>query len=201
MKKLLINTILVSVFALLTQSCKKTLEEDPKTFISPNAFFNSPESYEQAVKGIYATIPFTLEGNAMSMRETFSDIIGPPSPAYEQGLPTYQNNHQPFFYNVRDQWSYYYTMIKNANFIIKHLEESTILSDAQKSALTGEARFLRAFAFFFLVQFYGDIPMPTKPVEDYSSLQIDKSPQADVYNLIVEDLIHGWQRHYLPKCI
>ena len=187
MKKTFI--IISSLFLIvLLPACKKQLKEEPKTFISPGAFFTSPDSYDLTVKGIYSDIPATLSSNSWLTRESFSDINGTPDSKYEQGIPTYQNNHQPFFYNVREQWSAYYSMVKNANFILKELGSATVLSDAQKNALIGEARFLRAFAYFNLVQLYGDVPLRTEPVEDFSNVQIPRSPQADVYNLILEDL-------------
>jgi len=187
MKKTLI--IISSLFLIvLLPACKKQLKEEPKTFISPDAFFTSPDSYELTVKGIYSDIPATLSSNSWLTRESFSDINGTPDSKYEQGIPTYQNNHQPFFYNVREQWSAYYSMVKNANFILKELGVATVLSDAQKNALAGEARFLRAFAYFNLVQLYGDVPLRTEPIEDFSNVQIPRSPQADVYKFILDDL-------------
>jgi len=188
MKKYLI--LIVGFFLLLTifEGCEKTLQEKPRTFISPDAFFNTSESYEQAVKGIYVSLPGLYGGNTMMMREMFSDICGSPSPSYEQALPTYQNNHQPFFYNVRDEWSNDYSIAKNANFILNELANSIILSDLQKNSLSAEARFLRAFAYFQLVQFFGDMPLRTTPIENYSDIQIPRSKQEDVYNLILEDL-------------
>lgn len=196
MKKFILHITVVLV-AFMSQSCTKSLQENPRTFISPDAFFSSPESYEQAVKGIYVSLPGTVSGNAMMMRETFSDIIGTPSASYEQALPTYQNNHQPFFYNVREQWSTYYTIVKNANFILQKVDESVILSDEQRNKFSAEARLLRAFAYFCLVQLYGDIPMPVKPVEDYGDLQIARSPQEEVYSLITGDL--SFAETYLPE--
>ena len=38
------------------------------------------------------------------------------------------------------------------------------------------------------MQLYGDVPLRTAPLEDFSNVQISRSPQADVYNLILEDL-------------
>src|SRR3954469_25895102 len=103
MKKIFGFFINASLSLLLFTSCKKTLEETPKTFVNPDAFFTSPASYDLGVVGIYRTIPNTLGYGGWLTRESFSDIIGPVSGAYEQGLPVWQNNHQPFFYNVRDQ--------------------------------------------------------------------------------------------------
>lgn len=191
MKKILIIIISTSLLFSVLPGCKKSLIEKPRTFVSPDAFFNSPASYDLGVVGIYRTIPATLGNNGWLTRESFSDIIGTVSGAYEQGLPVYQNNHQPFFYNVRDQWTNHYAIVKDANFMLKKLDESTVLSVALKNALTGEARFLRAYAYFNLVQLYGDIPLRNTPLEDLSNVQIPKSPQADIYKLIVDDLIYA----------
>jgi hypothetical protein len=188
MKKYL--SLIVGAFFLLTifEGCEKNLQEQPKTFISPDAFFNSADSYDQAVKGVYVSLAGLYAGNSMTMREMFSDICGSPAPSYEQALPIYLNNHEPFFYNVRDEWSNDYTIVKNANFVLSELGKSSILTATQKSSLTAEARFLRAFAYFQLVQFFGDVPLRTDPVENYSDIQIPRSSQDSVYNLILGDL-------------
>jgi starch-binding outer membrane protein, SusD/RagB family len=189
MKKLL-NSFIYSLFALFVfTGCEKSLEENPRTFVSPDGLYTSAASYDLTVAGIYRTIPGTIGYNAWLSRESFSDIIGPVSGAYEQGLPVYQNNHQPFFYNVRDLWTTHYAIIKDANFILKKLNEATILTDAQKSALIGESRFMRAYAYFQLVQLYGDVPIRTEPLEDLGNVQIARSSEEEVYALILEDLM------------
>jgi hypothetical protein len=184
-------SIIINVFLILLFStgCKKTLEENARTFVSPDGLFNTASSYDLTVMGVYRTIPATIGNNSWLTRESFSDIIGPVSGAYEQGQPVYQNNHQSFFYNVRDQWVNHYAIVKDANFILKKLEEATILSPTQKNELLGEARFLRAYAYFQLVQLFGDVPLRLTPLEDLSNVQISRTPQAEVYDKIVEDLI------------
>jgi hypothetical protein len=167
--------------------CKKTLQEKPVTFISPTTFFTNAASYEQAVEGIYSSLPNLYGGNSMMMREMFSDIDGSPSPLYEQALPTYQNNHQPFFYNVRGEWANDYTIVKDANFILGYLPSATI-DATEKNQLIAEAEFLRGFAYFQLVQFYGDVPLRLKSIDDYSDVQIPRSPQDSVYTQILADL-------------
>jgi hypothetical protein len=157
------------------QGC--SLEEEPRTFISPNVFFTNEASYDAAVISIYNSISFYNS----SMQELFSDIYTDPDASIEQALPTYQNNVQPFFYNTRGFWSSGYAVVKNANFILSKLP-------AEYSGLIAEARFLRALAYFRLVQFYGDIPLRDTPVESYDQVQLSKSSQQEVYDFILEDL-------------
>src|SRR5690606_33737836 len=127
------------------QSCEKELVESPKTFISPDTFFKNPASYELAVLGTYSRIGNLYAGRVMTMREMFSDIYGPPSGAVEQAMPTYNNTHQPFFYNTRDLWGGAYSIIKDANFILEKLPNAD-LPEKKVNELMAEARFLRAFS-------------------------------------------------------
>lgn len=175
--------------------CKKTLDESAKTFISPENFFKNAESYELAVRGIYANLPL-YSGNKAMMLEMCTDIYGNPASAYEQALPMYQNAPSDVYYNTRENWADAYAIIKNANFILAALPTGP-LADTKKVALSAEARFLRAYAYFHLVQLYGDIPMPVKPATDYGSLQMPRSPQATIYGLILDDLKYAEQN--LPE--
>jgi hypothetical protein len=190
MKKSFIKAFLFCSLLPLFQACTDDLQESPKTFISPENFFSNPDSYESAVKGIYSSVAGYYSGNSMMMREMFSDINGTPSASFEQALPAYRNGSEPFFYNTRGEWANSYTLIKNANFIIAELPKGT-LSDASKAALTAEARFLRAYAYFQLVQFYGDIPLRTAPIENYSNVQAPRHTQEEIYKLIFDDLLYA----------
>jgi hypothetical protein len=190
MKKIILPFTYLFITISIISSCSKKLDESPRTFVSPDAFFTTPESYDLGIAGIYRTIPSTIGNNNWLTRESFSDIIGPVSGAYEQGTPIYQNNHQPFFYNVRQLWGDNYSIIKDANFMLKKIAETSLLSTSQKAAMSGEAHFLRAYAYFILVQLFGDVPIRTEPLTEISdqSVKIPRSPQADVYKLILDDL-------------
>ena len=61
-------------------------------------------------------------------------------------------------------------------------------NDPNKNRIEGEAKFLRAWAYFDLVQFFGDVPLVLEPIDDPSNFQPPRSPQADVYKQIISDL-------------
>jgi hypothetical protein len=171
------------------QGC--SLNEDPKTFISPDAYFDGYDSYEAAVQGIYSNIASmpgdgieNMFGNdCMMIFEMFSDICREPDASYEQALPTYQNDRRPIFYNTRRFWKSAYAIIKNANFVLSKMPDTP-----EYTALAAEARFLRAYAYFYLVQVYGDVPLRKTPVESYKDIQIPRTSQVTVYEFILEDL-------------
>jgi hypothetical protein len=66
------------------------------------------------------------------------------------------------------------------------------MDETQKKALLGQAYFVRAFLYYHLVRLYGDVPLLDAPVEP-ATLYPTRSPQAEVYNLIIADLLAAEQ--------
>ncbi|MBS1915545.1 MAG: RagB/SusD family nutrient uptake outer membrane protein [Bacteroidetes bacterium] len=185
------SIIFASFFAILVfAGCKKTLEEKPVTFISPSSYFSNAQSYQSAVLGVYSDLGGLYQSNTYMLLEMCTDIYGQPSPSFEQALPMWQNAPNPVYYNTIDAWGSGYTLIKDANFILDNLAGATI-DATSKSQLTAEARFLRAYAYFYLVQLYGDIPLRTTTIENYSQVQIPRTGQDSVYNFILGDLTYA----------
>ena len=60
--------------------------------------------------------------------------------------------------------------------------------ESQKNEISAETKFLRAYAYFNLVQLYGDIPLRTETIQSVSEAQIARSPQSEVYDLIIQNL-------------
>ena len=84
-------------------------------------------------------------------------------------------------------WSDCYNFIFRCNAAIEGLENSTSLTPAIQKQLLGEAKFLRAFFYFNLVNYYGDacLALNTDPkVNGFLS----RSPVSAVYNQAIADL-------------
>jgi starch-binding outer membrane protein, SusD/RagB family len=95
----------------------------------------------------------------------------------------YQNNIQSA--NV-GQWSILYKELYSLNAAIEGITGSTAQMDNRNQWL-GETYFLRAQNFFYLVNLFGDVPMPiTSNFQANNGL--GRTPQADVYKQIISDL-------------
>jgi len=77
--------------------------------------------------------------------------------------------------------------ILRCNLAIKTIPEMDIDQDIKDRSL-GEAKFLRAHYYFLLVQFFGDVPLITEPQNPSDDLRPLRTPKAQVYELIVQDL-------------
>lgn len=84
-------------------------------------------------------------------------------------------------------WSSLYKSIYRANAVIEGLKNGKSLSSKVRQHLIGEAKFVRAFCYFYLVNLYGNVPILTSP--DYRENQDkERQPSSIVYDQILNDL-------------
>lgn len=84
-------------------------------------------------------------------------------------------------------WIPAYQLIYQANSIIDGLEASSGVSQPVKHQLEGEAKFIRAFSHFYLVNLFGDVPLITST--DYRETSVvARTPRDEVYKKIIDDL-------------
>ena len=84
-------------------------------------------------------------------------------------------------------WKPAYNFIYQINAAIEQLTISTSVTESVKNQLLGEMYFMRALCYFYLVNFFGDVPLVT--VTDYTiTAQRGRDPVEDVYAQILSDL-------------
>ncbi len=86
-------------------------------------------------------------------------------------------------------WKTAYITIYGANSVIEGIAASTsdALSETVRKELTGEAKFVRALAYFYLANLYGDVPLALS-VDFNQTANLPRAPLQQVYHQIIEDL-------------
>ena len=84
-------------------------------------------------------------------------------------------------------WSSAYNIIYMTNSLLEGLNNSNNISEEVYRNLKGEAQFVRAFTYFYLVNFYGDVPLVLSTDYVKNSL-ISRSPKEEVNQQILVDL-------------
>lgn len=87
-------------------------------------------------------------------------------------------------------WMFIYQQIYLANSAIEGLAKSNSLTPAVKKQLVGEAKFIRAFSYFYLVNLYGDIPLIMATDYKVNSL-MSRAPANEIWEEIIKDLIEA----------
>ena len=188
---LLILTVLVS-------SCEDTfLSPDLNTGINADSYFQNDEEIATGVLNIYDGIQgvnaLKITNNNLNhavqvefyLTEMRSDNTRTKSQEGEAA--------QFEFFNVQstngivyDYYRSYYNVIFRANLVLDNLGAATPGNAAQYE---GEARFLRAYAYFQLVRLFGDIPLVDKVIPPLDTqTAFTRVSTTEIYNLIVSDL-------------
>lgn len=100
---------------------------------------------------------------------------------YENGIAPASPVLNPYI------WTPAYNYIYQANAIIEGLSSSKNISPATINQLMGEALFIRAFNYFYLVNIFGGVPLVLET--DYrKNAQLARSSVSEVYSQIIADL-------------
>jgi hypothetical protein len=180
--------MLSGVFLLLITGCEK-LKEKPTDFVGPDNFFKTPAQVESA---------FVSSMQRLWGGWQFYDWMGYPEwPSQDDQL--YGGDLVIGDNDAAGSWQKHYQAIADLNPAIKALIEDQLgagVPQETKDQLMAEAKFLRAFNYFWLVRIYGDVPLILEDT-DVIKGDIVRSPVADVYNQIVEDMLFATQN--LPE--
>ncbi|MBT2621929.1 RagB/SusD family nutrient uptake outer membrane protein [Chryseobacterium sp. ISL-6] len=190
MKSLIYTLTIVLLFSI--SSCKKIIEVDaPIDRISSGSVFLEDGTALSAVLGLYsslasqtptfsdgaATIWMGLAADELNYTSTDAEII-----AFNTNMLTSSNSLV-----YRDFWRNPYEIIYQANACIEGLERSASLTSLLKKQLTGEALFVRAFCYWYLVNLFSDVPLILNTNYEHNSL-IPRTPAQNIMDQIILDL-------------
>lgn len=180
MKK--IHSLLIVFTLLFCLSCGKILEEHPQSQIVPS-FFNSASGVLGGIAGVYNEIrgQWGTEGFSSEMQAGTDEFI---QGASSGGGPVHTFNGLNST-NFGSAWAASFTAINTINGVLKY-GQSIDLPEATKKQYLAQAKFLRAFWYFYLVQTWGDVPLHTEFIT-LPSQSAKRDPAAEVYKLIIQD--------------
>jgi starch-binding outer membrane protein, SusD/RagB family len=176
-------SIVVLAIAFLSNSCSKILEESPRSGIVPS-FFNSPSGVLGGISGVYNDMrsAWGTEGFTTEMvAGTDEHLAG----ASASGIQVHNYNGLNGS-NFGAAWGTAYTDINTLNGVLEY-GQAIDLPEATRKQYLAQAKFLRAFWYFYLVQNFGDVPLNTTFIT-VPSQAASRQPVAEVYEQIIKDL-------------
>lgn len=173
--------------------CTKFVEVDPPaTSITNDNVYNSDATAIAVLNGIYTKMSSTsnISGYGLSTLSFFAGLSADELTLFSgatdvKQLSFYKNslsvNNGGFEY-----WSPTYQHIYTCNNAIEGLESSEGLTPSVKQQLLGEAKFMRAFFYFYLVNLYGNVPLILTTDTKANSV-MSRTDKAAVYEHIIAD--------------
>jgi hypothetical protein len=181
-----------SLCFVLLPSCTDVEEKVYDKYASEE-FFGSPEGAAVALAGVYSQIGGNWNGVGyagadngwydLNMMSTDEQVI----PHRKTGdwqldfARIHKHNWLPTDYILNNTWNWLYTSIFKANLAIEQLESA----NAEPSKIA-EARVLRAFFYYLLMDDFGNVPFYTK-----NDITVNELPQVSrqvVYDFVVKEL-------------
>jgi starch-binding outer membrane protein, SusD/RagB family len=197
MHKIMKKYIIIFIGFLVLVSCSDFLVESPKTQISSDQFFDSPDDARSSVNGLYRVGVGSWHGFSTSywdgtdaMRSGYLSGLfeHPESRIGVQVVKDLQMNAVNLSEWLNSVWSGHYNAIARANLAIANIPDVPGLSETEMNRLLAEARFFRAFNYFNLVKNFGDIPLVLEPVVSLGEIFVSRDNAANVYQQIITDL-------------
>tara|TARA_R110000765_G_scaffold153215_3_gene256091 strand:+ start:311 stop:1732 length:1422 start_codon:yes stop_codon:yes gene_type:complete len=184
--KIRINTLIYVLLAtFLLAGCDDFVEE--VEVVAPTAE-ESGEVFTptQFITGVYGRhTDFSYAFAYLGITEIISDNADKGSSPTDTGTDkhlldglTYTSTSPSF----RDMWTQWYKTIGRATLAIEYTEDYEPINESLRQRLIGEAKFLRALNYFWLVRGFGDVPIQEVNL-------VDRAPVSEVYAYIEQDLI------------
>lgn len=183
-------------------SCKKMVEiNEPISTLTSTEVFSTDAQAHSAMAGVYTRMINGSNGFNNSPYESFSNglttlLCGMSSDDFK-----YYSTSDVTYYNFNRNkllvadgpsarlWSSAYTTIYGANSVLEGIAESKseLLHEEVRQSISGEARFVRAFSFFYLVNCFGDVPLALS-IDFNKTAFLSRATVSDVYKQIITDL-------------
>lgn len=183
-----------TIASLMLESCADFLEvPTPATQIGSNTVFEDESTANSAMIGIYSAMTNSsgfasggLSSVTLLAGRSADDFINYSQSAAAEFAANELTQNNSY---VNDYiWKECYAYIYDTNQIIDGVANSTHLPQATKDQLGGEAKFLRAFCYFYLVNFFQNVPLITSTDYRINSVAVRSSNDV-VYAQIIEDLL------------
>ncbi len=170
-------------------SCEKKLDLVPTDFLAPANYYETRVQMEAALAGVYDAL---LNRFTYSEEYQYAFTSGTDENATNQRI---NNFDIPAHYNATSAsvyiggfWQQLYVGVNRANLLLQNIDKPTDLTAEQRNFIRGEAMFLRAYYYFMLTQWFGDVPLSTTPTTSLQTAQLARTPSIQVYDFIIKEM-------------
>jgi len=189
--KLKISSLVLVCSLLLLTGCKKDLlNKLPLDSPSSASFFNNKSEVDMGILGCYERIV-----NRIGLKGAMPWIVSldcttdidwnrDASPIGSLGNGTASSDNAA----AQNGWEDFYAVIARTNFLLDHIANAKGKVDAAYlKQVTAEARFVRAYSYFYLTGFFGDVPLVTKSISLEEAV-MPRTPKKEVIDWILKEM-------------
>lgn len=195
MKSMKIFTIAIMML-FCCSSCESFLDVGSPSSRETEDFYNTPNQCEQALLGIYNGLLPLSEYSVLLCEGRCDDVWTEPAEDKQRDYVDI-SVFNPSIYTIstlNSAWNDLYKIVARANLFLEKIENVEFLDVEDdgidlKATFIAEARFLRAYAYFELVRYFGRVPVSLNSLTVDEAMNLPQSDDYEVYaNGIIPDL-------------
>ena len=177
------NILIAMLVCLNICGCSDFLEEDPKGRLTTDNFYNSESDARQAINGVYRRLSDSWV-TGYNIKQIPNDLLKRASWDEASGLSNFTYGSENTY--IAGMWQNHYAVIKDCNSVIDN-----VTANKEKinnwERYVGQAHGIRAFLYFDLVRWFGDVPLVLTDTKSLDGLEVTRTPQKEVFRQIIED--------------
>lgn len=178
------NLYIAGICLGLLTGCNDYLTEAPLSAPATGQFFNNQTEMNAALTAVYNSVYWNTGSTPyQSMMDGWTDL------ALLRAVDLGEGNFDVYNAHAKNLWSLPYVTIQRANTLLDGMAVGkNNVTAAAYARIEAEARVLRAYAYFYLVNLFGDVPLIKKPLTPDQFYTQTRTPKAEVIQFIYQEL-------------
>ena len=184
----ILKSALLSVFVgALVASCD-FLEKEP-TKLTPEVYFNTAEEANSFLTGVYAIL-----NQETFYASSYLWVVGADDLSHYGGggrspmTGVICNNIVTSDPDLTKLWYNLYVGINRASMFLENIDRVKEINEDTRQQYIAEAKFLRAFYYFTLVQGWGDVPFKEHSTNSVIGLDLPRTDKQKIYDFIIREM-------------
>lgn len=192
--------VLLLVAGCLTfTGCKKYLDLEPKNSTYDEVFWVNGANVQKALSGSYSMLrtafqqdrSYFVVGDIAANNFALGGDFWNYTSFIKDG--NFRFGYAPYLEGTLWDWSRFYSVVNQCHLIIENTSEIPAEKftggEAQQRQLEGEARFLRAYVYFYMQRVWGDVILTTESLKDPQDVpQLGRASEDEIFSFIIADL-------------
>lgn len=192
--KTFFRVVFIWLFTFAITSCSDDfLERNPTDQLSESSFWATENDALLALTGVYhdspkvGTGPFRYSfwsGSTLLRLDLMTDNGDEKDRRLE---PMTNGTLTSGYWIVEEFWGQAWDKIVRCNAFLDHIGAATI-DEQSKSQMVAEVRFIRAYYYFWMTTFWGDVPLVTSVASYSEANSIGRTPKSEVVQFVLDEL-------------
>jgi hypothetical protein len=178
------GAILIILAFFLVGCNDQLLDLQPQSELTSDTFWKTKDDAKIALTGVYSSRSWMGETAIISLESVTDNGI---RTGVEASLGLFSGQLTPSDGTVSGLWESSYEQISRSNNFLENIKGAD-MDEGEKREMIAEVRFLRAWAYYNLSQYWGSVPLVKKVLTMQEANSVNRVPKEEVVDFVLTQL-------------